>query len=152
MDEGCGNSLVKDRGLNEHMVLRTDNKGTEEQWVKMKCSIQPLRHTFLYITSNYHNFSSPTDTLHLRYKAKLASLHSTCMAMLTVKCRQAWLYSLFCGVPAKQDGWHTLGVWVAVYQCAWSSLFARRSSNLSSWDKTVGSQRCPYQSTQSSAG
>ena len=42
--------------------------------------------THLPITPNHHllNFSTPTDTLHIHYKAKLASLHSTCMAMLPV--------------------------------------------------------------------
>ena len=39
--------------------------------------------THFPITPNYHNlsFSTPTDTLHIHYKAKLASPHSTCMAV-----------------------------------------------------------------------
>ena len=38
--------------------------------------------THFPITPNYHNlnFSTPTDTLHVHYKAMLASLHSTCTA------------------------------------------------------------------------
>ena len=45
------------------------------------------------ITPNYHNlhFSTPTDMLHIHHKAKLASLHSTCMAMLTVN---GWILHL----------------------------------------------------------
>ena len=55
---------------------------------------QCLRHAFLFsITPNHHNlnFCTPTDTLHIRYKAKLASYHSTCMAMLTVN---GWILHL----------------------------------------------------------
>ena len=44
---------------------------------------QHLRH--FPTTPKYCNLhsSTPADTLHIHYKAKLASLHSTCMAMLT---------------------------------------------------------------------
>ena len=45
------------------------------------------------IAPNYHNlhFSTPTDTLHINYKTKLASLHFKCMAMLTVN---GWILHL----------------------------------------------------------
>ena len=49
----------------------------------------------LSYTPNYHNlkFSTPTDTLHIHYKVTLASLHSKCMAMLSVN---SWkLYLMF---------------------------------------------------------
>ena len=49
--------------------------------------------THFPITPNYHNLSffTPTDTLHIHYKAKLASPHSTCMAMFTVN---SWILHL----------------------------------------------------------
>ena len=56
----------------------------------------PYRSTFkthFPITPNHHNlnFSTPAGTLHIHYKAKLASLHSTCIAMLTVN---GWILHL----------------------------------------------------------
>ena len=52
---------------------------------KWTCFLNSMNSYWLY-APNYNNlhFSTSTDTLHIHYKAKLASLHSTCMAMLTI--------------------------------------------------------------------